>query len=55
MQLGQLLELRKGETFEASICRMQTTRELGGGSARDAGFWDQSLSEGNTHSKAQES
>jgi hypothetical protein len=29
MQFGQLLELRKGKTFKASICGMQTTGELG--------------------------
>ena len=55
MQLGQLLELCKGKTFETSICGMQTTGELGSGSARAAGFWDQSLTVGNTHLKAQES
>jgi hypothetical protein len=55
MQLGQLLELRKGETFEASICGMQTTGELGGGSAKAARFWDQPLIASNTRLKAQES
>ena len=55
MQFGQLLELCKGETLEASICGMQTTGELSGGSAKAVGFWDQSLIADNTHSKAQES
>jgi hypothetical protein len=55
MQFGQLLELGKGETFEASIGGMQTTGELGGGSAKAEGFWGQPLIAGNTHSKAQES
>jgi hypothetical protein len=38
MQFGQLLELGEGETLEASICGMQTTRELGGFEPKPQGF-----------------
>ena len=38
MQLGQLLELGKGETFFARILRMQTAGQLGGLEPEAQGF-----------------
>jgi len=38
MQLGHLLELWEGETFEASIARIQTTGEVGSFEPEAQGF-----------------